>query len=79
MDPPACEPLLLIRRIRQKQLVVKRNGDDTTEVNEDECNSFLSDGSHCTGLAIDSPGTLGKERQTVYNFQIPNSEVQRRE
>lgn len=24
MDPPACEPLLLIRRIRQKQLVVKK-------------------------------------------------------
>lgn len=50
MDPPACEPLLLIRRIRQKQLVVKRkNGDDTTEVSEDECNNFLSDGSHCAG------------------------------
>ena len=49
MDPPACEPLLLIRRIRQKQLVVKRNGDDTTEVNEDECNNSLSDGSHCAG------------------------------
>lgn len=48
MDPPACEPLLLIRRIRQKQLVVKRkNGDDTTKVNEDECNNSLSDGSHC--------------------------------
>lgn len=49
MDPPACEPRLLIWRIRQKQLVVKRNGDDTTEVNEDECNNFLSDGSHYTG------------------------------
>lgn len=50
MDPPACEPLLLIRRIRQKQLVVKRkNGNDTTEVSEDECNNFLSDGSHCAG------------------------------
>lgn len=49
MDPPACEPLLLIRRIRQKQSVVKRNGDDTTEVNEDECNNSLSDGSHCAG------------------------------
>ena len=50
MDPPACEPLLLIRRTRQKQLVVKRkNGDDTTEVNEDECNNSLSDGSHCAG------------------------------
>lgn len=49
MDPPACEPLLLIRRIRQKQLVVKRNGDDTTEVSEDECNNSLSDGSHCAG------------------------------
>lgn len=49
MDPPACEPPLLIRRIRQKQLVVKRNGDDTTEVNEDECNNSLSDGSHCAG------------------------------
>lgn len=50
MDSPACEPLLLIRRIRQKQLVVKRkNGDDTTEANEDECNNFLSDGSHRAG------------------------------
>lgn len=50
MDPPACEPLLLIRRIRQKQFVVKRkNGDDTTEVNEDECNNSLSDGCHCAG------------------------------
>lgn len=49
MDPPACEPLLLIRRIRQKQLVVKRNGDDTTEVSEDECDNSLSDGSHCAG------------------------------
>lgn len=50
MDPPACEPLLLIRRIRQKQLVVKRkNGNDTTEVSEDEYNNFLSDGSHCAG------------------------------
>lgn len=30
-------------------------------------------------IAIDSPGTLGKERQTVNDFQIPDSEVQRRE
>ena len=30
-------------------------------------------------IAIDSPGTLVKEWQTVYDFQIPDSEVQRRE
>ncbi len=30
-------------------------------------------------IVIDSPGTPGKERKTVYNFQIPDSEVQRRE
>ena len=30
-------------------------------------------------IVIDSPGTPGKERQTVYNFQIPDSEGQRRE
>ena len=53
MDPPACEPLLLIRRIRQKQSVVKRNGDDTTEVNEDECNNFLSDHGKNQGTCHD--------------------------
>ena len=30
-------------------------------------------------IVIDSPGTPVKERQTVYNFKIPDSEVQRRE
>ena len=30
-------------------------------------------------IVIDSPGAPGKERQTVYNFQIPDSEVQRSE
>lgn len=30
-------------------------------------------------IVIDSPGTPWKEQQAVYNFQIPDSEVQRRE
>ena len=28
-------------------------------------------------IVIDSPGTPWKEQQTVYNFQIPDSEVKR--
>ena len=68
MDPPACEPLLLIRRIRQKQLVVKRNGDDTTEVSEDECNNFLSDGSHCAGHCDRFAGNAWERTENCLQF-----------